>query len=255
MRRFPMQKFVFLLLLILAACQPAAPESGDLPTLAALPTDAPTDVPTLPPTQTNTPAPTSTPAPSDTPTRRPTFTPIPPDTRVPTQPPPTATPNVAMTQTRAVENAPRFSTLTPAPGGNGGGPQVLADVVITERQFHDEVNRRIEGLDSIQSARVDFVPEGIQVQLTALGGAAFTTGEVLVAFDVANGFVQISIGDIRMNAVEPPEEYLAVVGGEFFTMMVDTLDSLLDARLGDEHNLESLVITDSAMEISLLVPQ
>ena len=166
MCRFPMQKFALLLLLILAACQPAAQEGDDLPTLAALPTDAPTAAPTLPPTQTDTPAPTTTPAPSATPTRRPTFTPIPPDTRVPTQPLPTATPDIAVTQTRAVENAPRFSTLTPAPGGDGRAPQVMADVVITERELHEEVSRRDEGIDSIQTARVDFGPEGIEVQLT-----------------------------------------------------------------------------------------
>jgi hypothetical protein len=66
---------------------------------------------------------------------------------------------------------------------------------------------------------------------------------------------QITIGDITVNAPEPPEAYLETVNGDFFTLMVNVLATILKQRLGAEHNLENIVLTDAAMEITLLVPQ
>lgn len=234
--------------LALAACQPTAEDAEEsLPTLAVLPSITPTDAP---------PAETDTPAPSDTPAVSATFTPTPTSTTTPTQAAPTVTPNTAASQTAAAQRAPRLATLTPAPGGSAGRPQVMADVVITEAQFQAAVNQRIITIDSIQSAQVNFVPEGIEVQLTALGGQAFTTATVLVAFELQRDFVQIMIGDIRMSVpqLEPSEAFIEVVGGDFFIMIFETFDSLITERLGEEHNLQTLVFVDDRMEISLLVP-
>ncbi|MBZ0293204.1 MAG: hypothetical protein K8L99_11620 [Anaerolineae bacterium] len=247
---------VLLLLSLLAACQSQSPEEGDLPTLAVLENViTPSDTPVPATDEVPTDAPTLTPESSKTPVPSATSTPLPTNTDIPETQPPTLTPDSAATSTTSAQSAPRFATLTPNPGGNRTTPQVLADVIITEGQFQEIVNRRVATIDSIESAFVDFVPEGIEVQLTATGGAAFITAEVLVAFDVAEGFVQISIGDIRMNAAEPPEEFLTVVGGDFFTMMVETFSELLTQQLGAQHDLETLVIQGNTMEITLLVPE
>ncbi len=236
------------LIFALTACQPAAQDTDDLPTLVVLPSATPTEEPT------NIPTITTTPLPTDTRTPRPTTTPIPPDTAVPTQAPLTFTPDSAATSTAVIQNAPRIVTLTP--GGNAPStPQALADVIITQSQFQQALNTRLQGVDSIQTAVIRFVPEGIQVQLTALGGQAFTTGEVLIAFDLAEDFVQISIGEIRVNAVEPPPEYVEVIGGTLFPLVVETFDAILTERLGEEHNLQSLVFNGNQLEIMLLVPQ
>jgi hypothetical protein len=96
---------------------------------------------------------------------------------------------------------------------------------------------------------------GINVELTALGGQAFITGNVFVAIEVTGSFATISIGDITVNAPEPPEAYIETVTGDFFTLMVSVLDTILTQRLGEESNLENIVLTDDAMEISLLVPE
>ncbi len=238
-------------MLVLAACQPSTPP--ELPTLAVLssetPTDAPTDTPAPPtatPTITRTPSPTATLPPTSTPR----FTNTPTETIEPTV-------RAIGSATRAVQEAPRLSTLTAVPGVSAptGTPQLAADVIITEAQFQEEVNLRIRDIPAIQSAIINFVPDGIRVQLTALGGQAFMTGEVLVSVLLTGDFATITISEITVNAPEPPPEYIATATGEFFTLMIESLDSILKARLGDEQNLQTIRVTDSVMEIMLLVPQ
>ncbi|MCB9456529.1 MAG: hypothetical protein H6671_11135 [Anaerolineaceae bacterium] len=246
------------LVLLVAACQPAAQTDEALPTLAVLPsvtptatetdTPAPTDTP--PPTDTATPLPTSTTTSSPTPTSTPSPTPV--FTVNPTQ--------VAIsTGTAAVEEAPRYATFTPPPPGSTpvpGTPQQMADVIVTERQFQEEVDLKTRAIQSIELAQVSFVPGGIDVELTALGGEAYITGHVLLSIEMTGSFASITIGDITVPGLEnPPDEFIQVATSDFFIMMVDVLDTILNQRLGDQHNLENIVMTDSAMEITLLVPQ
>ncbi len=235
-------------IVIAAACQPAPQPTLELPTLAVLPSLTPSDEPSMTPTITETPRPSDTPAPTLTSTPPPTDTPQPTQTRQALDP----TAAGIATSTAAAQEAPRFSTVTPS--ANGESDQVIADVTITEAQFQEQLNQQIANISSIQAARVDFVPEGIQVELTALGGEAYITGRVMVDIQIMGSFATISIGDIQVNAPEPPEAYVQVVSTEFFTAMIATLDSILTERLGEEHNLEDLVMTNTAMELYLLVP-
>jgi hypothetical protein len=131
----------------------------------------------------------------------------------------------------------------------------MADVVITEQQFQDELNVQLDGIESIQRARVDFIPTGIAVELTATGGQAFITGNVIVSIQLTGSFATISLADIIVNAPEPPEAYVQTITTDFFPAMIGTLDAILARRLGEEHNLQNLVMTDTTMELFLLVPQ
>ena len=252
--------FIPLFLLLLAACQPASTETPVLPTLAVLPSLTPSQAPTATPTETETPGPTPTPSITPTPTITATFTQFPTFTPTATM---TMTPRVTVepaqaaiaTGTAAALEAPRFATVTP--GGDvppGATPQVVADVVITESQFQEEIDAQIDSYPAVQRARADFVPGGINVELTALGGQAYITGNVFVSIELTGSFATISIGEITVNAPEPPEAYVDTVTGDFFALMVSVLDSILTQRLGEEHNLENIVVTETAMEITLLVP-
>jgi hypothetical protein len=252
-----------LLIVLVAACQPSEPQ-GELPTLAVLPSESPTEAPTATETQTPSPSPTETTAGTDTPTptNTPTETLIPSETPRPTTTPiPTTEPTTAAiaTGTAAVLEAPRFSTLTPPPAGSGvqppSTPLVAADVIITEPQFQEEVNTRLPNIPAIESARINFVPDGISVDLTALGGEAFITGKVLVSVQLTGDFATITIGDIQVNAPEPPQAYLDLVTGDFFLMMLNSLDSILKQRLGPDQNLKSIVVTDTTIEVILIVPE
>jgi hypothetical protein len=243
-------------LLLAAACQPASNDPQTLPTLAVLPSLTPTDATTLTPTETETPGPTNTSTVTLTHTPFPTFTAT---TRPSETPRATIEPTQAAvsTSTAAVQEAPVFSTLTP--GGNvqaNTTPQIIADIIITEGQFQEEMNAQVGAYAAIQQARADFVPGGINVELTALGGEAFITGNVFVAIEMTDlRAAQITIGDITVNAPEPPEAYLETVNGDFFTLMVSVLDTILTQRVGEENDLENIVVTDSALEITLLVPE
>ncbi|MBZ0279064.1 MAG: hypothetical protein K8I60_23160, partial [Anaerolineae bacterium] len=214
-------------------------------------------------TPTDTATVTDTPAPTDTPTSTltatATLTATSTSTRTPT-PVFTIDPTqiVQSSATAAIQEAPRFSTFTPAPPGSTpvpGTPQQIADVIVTERQFQEEVNLKIRDISSIELAQVDFVPGGIDVELTALGGEAFITGHVFISIVMTGSFAAITIGDITMDGIEPPEGYIQVVTTDFFFMMVDVLDTILKQRLGDQQDLENIVITDETMEITLLVPR
>lgn len=243
------------LLLLAAACQPTSTETPVLPTLAVLPSLTPSEVLTATPTESETPGPTMTPTVTLTFTPFPTFTATP---RASETPRATVEPTQAAiaTGTAAAQEAPRFATVTP--GGNvqpGSTPQMVADVIVTESQFQEELNRQLASYSSMQRARADFVPGGINVELTALGGQAFITGNVFVSIELTNGFATISIGEITVNAPEPPEAYVETVTGDFFALMVNVLDTILTQRVGEENDLENIVVTDTTMEITLLVPQ
>jgi hypothetical protein len=245
--------------LLLAACQPAATETPELPTLASFPTLTETEAPTETSTPTETQGPTATETATPTPSITSTPSSTPTYTRTPTITPTTSatvdvTDALIATGTAAAQEAPVISTVTP--GGNiAATPQAVADVVITERQFQEEVNAEIVDIPSIQRAQIDFVPGGINVELTALGGQAFITGEVFVSIELTGDFATITIGDITVNAPEPPESYIETINGDFFAMMVNVLSTILEQRLGEEHNLENIVMTDTTMEITLLVPE
>jgi hypothetical protein len=250
-----------LLILLAAACQPAVPQ-GDLPTLAVLPTDIPTEISTATPTLTHTPSPTDTPQPTDTPsdTATPTETLFPSNTPIATeQNTPTTEPTFASaaSATAAILEAPRFSTLTPPPAGTPlpSTPQVAADVTITEAQFQEEVNAQIANIPAIESAKINFVTDGISVELTALGGEAYVTGRVLVEVLLTGDFATIHITDIEVNAPEPPPAYLDLATGDFFLVIYNSLDSILKQRLGPDQKLKSIAVNETVIEVTLLVPE
>lgn len=251
---------IAVLILLVAACQPDATPQ-ELPTLAVLPSLTPTTDagPSETPTSTDTPAPpTATNTPSVTPTQtltqQPSFTPRPTNTPLATIEPTEA---ALASATAAILEAPVYSTFTPVAGGANpvGTPARLADVTITQGQFQEEVSAQVPNYPSINRALVDFVPGGINVELTASGGEALITGRVFVSIVLTGDFATISLGEVTVNAPEPPEAYLETVNGDFLLMMVEVLDTILKARVGPNQDLATIVVTDTAMEVTLRVPQ
>ena len=258
---------LLMIVMFAAACAGGgeATEESALPTLAELPSETPTDAPTATHTEppaTDTPEPSDTPTPSDTPeppTTTPTYTPTEPPTATPSRTP-DATRAFVGTSTAAVEEAPRYATFTPAPPNatarptSTGTPQVVAEVVITEPQFQEEVDLAIEGMGNVQSAQVDFSAEGITFELTVVGeSGAFTTGDVLITVSTTGGIARFQ-GRLLVpeGAPEPPESFIEFATGDFFLQMVEVLDRILNQRLGEGHDLETLQITDDAIQLSLL---
>ncbi len=252
---------LILLIIVSAACQTPPNETPMLPTLVEFPTvtatETATEPPTALPTRTSTATPTATYTPSQT--LRPSLTP----TDTPTA---TRTPDLERAQaasaTAAILEAPRFSTFTPAPAGararptSTGTPQVMADVVINEAQFQEEVTLKIADMPNVDRAVVDLTPEGIVVTLTIVGDdGALTTGDLIIFVNSQDGLAVIQ-GALALDEddPEPSETFLTFATGDFFLEMVDVIDIILDQRLGEMHNLETVTLTDDAMLISLLVP-
>lgn len=271
-----------LILVFVAACQPAAQDEDALPTLAELPSETPTDEPTDTPEPTETPTDTDTPEPTDTPTE--TNTPAATSTATlrPTNTPTntaTVDPTVAAigTATSVVEEAPSFATLTPAPDGENltvrptstGTPEIVADVIITERQFQEEVDRLLFDNTSIELADINFVPGGVEVELRALGGEAFTVGTVLYEFrlegdeSAINNFLIIQPVDVDEFEMETlsdeedvPQGFVDVAYGDMILAILEAFDFILNQRLGEgQHDLEFITVTDDVIAVTLFVPE
>lgn len=239
----------------IAACQPAAIDEGELPTLAVLPTLIPTGEITLPLTEEAAPTEPTAP-PTDIPARATPLTvasPTPED--LSTQAP--AQPTQHRTQpTLSPEEEPRIMTLPPGGATRPNAtPQVLADFVISEEQFQTELGRQLQNVNSVEGVTVDFVPEGMNLEVTAMGGQALVTGNVSVSVQLTGNFATITLGQITTNAPEPPEAFILTIGSDLFPALVATMDTIITSRVGPEQNLYSINMTDSVMELMLLVPE
>jgi hypothetical protein len=258
---------IVVILLLLAACQPAADET--LPTLAVLATSTlvtestaellPTQSAAEATTEPTTPAPTETftPSPSPTSTRRPTITP----TFTLTPFIPTVTPTLApaqfieATETQAFIEAPVYRTFTPAPGGSSQQsttPEQFADIVITEPQFQEDLDLLLSGNANFTQAVVDFVPGSVRVEVTTADGI---TGLVSIPITLVSNFVSITVDSVTVNGADAPPAYVDLIYNEFFQLFFQTLDGIVVQRVGPQQNLEFLQITDTQILASILVPQ
>lgn len=204
--------------------------------------------PTETPAETNTPAPTIPPARTQTPDQTRVF-------------------ELALTAT--AQQTPRIATLTPvviAPdaGGNTTTTQpplvqmAAADVIITESQFQAGLDQRLPDIPEIGAVVVDFVPggnQGIRIEMFASGGQAMINGNVFIAFQSSGGRLLISIIEVTVGAVQAPQAYAEIAQNQLFDLIVSTFDGILNERLGEQHDLETITINETTMDIMLLVPQ
>jgi hypothetical protein len=272
---------IIVIALVAAGCQPAndvvVPTLLVLPsvtpTLTATATASPTETEVATETPTNTPLPTETNTPTQTPTDTltPSITPTPSRTPVPS-----ATPNVTSaamgTATAQVLEAPRFATFTALPPGvivavrptSTGTPQVVADVIITQSQFQEEVDRILAGNPDVSQAQISIAPEGVIVNLTATGADAFATGRFLIRFDLSTGgFNNVVIARpvapdefVMQDGNLPSEGFIGVAHGDVTEAVFEAFDYILNQRLGQgQHDLEFIILEDGRMLISLLVPE
>lgn len=257
------------LITLLTACQPNPEPTDTLPTLAvlpdasitpsAIPTEAVTEEATTEVTAEVTTGAEESSTPAAVPTE--TFTPTATLTRTPR--PVTAThtvePTLAAvgTSTQAILEAPRYSTFTPMPAGTSTQTvaNVVADVIINEAQFQEEINRNILAYTSMQSAVVDFVPGAINVQMTTVdGSSAAITGTVIITVTLNGELATITISDIQTEQGVPPQSYIDVAVTDTFKLMIDTLDQIVTQRVGEQQKLKSIALTDTDILVALVVP-
>lgn len=134
---------------------------------------------------------------------------------------------------------------------------IPADLIITQQEFQREFNQRLQDT-SIESAVVNFVPEepqGMRVRMTAPGGQALVTGDVFISFQLSDSFLLITLADVAVSSGDPPAMYATIARDELYPLITETFGSILDARLGADHNLETLTFTQTTMEMTLLVPE
>lgn len=136
---------VTLLFIVTAACQPQQPQVIELPTLAVLPSETPSNTP-LPATETPTPTPTNTP--TDTPTFTSTVTAT--STLTPTvtlTPTSTITPTSTLTPTNTATN-------TPEPTATPNVPQIL-EFSASSTSVAPNTNITLRWSTVADSARID----------------------------------------------------------------------------------------------------
>ncbi len=166
------------------------------------------------------------------------------------------------TATRIIQLTPRIATLTPIPIQENVDiiqiPGVAADIVITEAEFQTQLNLMISNYDRLIAATIDFqVGEvsGIRARTTASGGEAMATGDVFIAFRTSGGLLAVGIVDVNVGSGDPSPGFVDTLESQLQPLIVDVLDALIEMRLGEEHDLEEIVFTESTMQIKLLIPE
>lgn len=265
-----------LVALLIASCAPAddtlptlAPsvEPSPLPpTLTLTPSEVP---PTQPPTATRTPRPTVSATSLPTLTLSPTATVTPTETMTL---PPTVNVTVfaAASATAFVIERPVFVTLTPVPPGvvarptSTGTPEVIADVVITESQFQEELSRLLTGVTGVINTQVKFEDGHVRVLLSARGTDAITSGSFAVYFDPSskgfNNFITVQADSpdafIMDDGNPASENYVNIAFQEVMPAVFEAFNTILNQRLGvGKHDLDTLVIANGTMQITLYVPK
>jgi hypothetical protein len=245
---------LFALIFVLAACQPSAQPTEVLPTLAVLPGGG-TATTSIEPQTTEVTAETTeglTIEPSVTsgeavvkPTDTPTMTP----TLEPTQ-------AAIGTATEAALEAPVYATFTAAPAGtlpSASNFNQVADVLINEKQFQEELNAALPSKPGIQSAVVDFVPGSIVVKMTTSGFTPII-GTVTIPVTLQNDLASITISGITTEPMPASQSYIDLATGDLFVLMVDTLDKIVKSRIGVNQKLKSIAVTDTSINVTMLVP-
>jgi hypothetical protein len=257
MRRKCFSVLVLCVVVSVSACQ-AGPDAV-LPTLAVLDTAtfAPTAAPTLLPSPTAPAMTTAAPTPTITDTAGPTAVVTATFTPSATFNIPTNNPTLLAqgTATARANNPPIYATFTPpaVPPIVTVTPQVLALMAISELEFQTALTARLGEQSQIQRVFVDFRPQQMIFTLTANTGSGIVTAEAV--FDVLQGddLAQIQLVDIRANGT-PPAAFVEVVTLDFTFLVVETLEVLIDERVGVENNPQTIRVTDQAIELELRVP-
>ena len=248
------------LILILTACQPSAQPTDALPTVAVLPsgttaTVSPTEAQTAEATSEATAEATiestveATAEMTSEATVEAGSTAEATSTTEPTQ-------AAINTATEAALEAPVYATFTAAPAGTlppASNLKQVADVVINEQQFQEELNLALLSKPSIQSATVDFVPGAIVMKMTT-SGATPVSGSVTIPVTLENELASITISEITTDPMPAPQSYLDVATGDLFVIMVNTLDKIVKGRIGPEQKLKSIEVTDTTIGVMMLVP-
>ena len=246
------------LILVLAACQPSVQPTEVLPTVAVLPsggtatinepqTAEATAATTVEVTAENTGEATAEATESTIQTE--TQTAVPTNTLEPTQ-------AAISTATEKALELPVYATFSAAPVGTlppAGNFNQVADVLINEQQFQKEIDSALPAKPSIQSAVVDFVPGAIVVRMTT-NGATSVSGTVTITVTLQNDLAAITIGDMTTDPMPPPQSYADVASVDMFQMMVGILDKIVKARIGPEQKLKSIAVTDTSINVTMLVP-
>src|SRR5690606_11299257 len=137
-----------------------------------------------------------------------------------------------------------------------GTPQMAADVVITERQFQEELDIALNEMPEVQNASVDFVDGGILINLTArVGASASTTAELFINVQVRNGIATLQwCVSVPESAPEPLEELMPFATHVVFLKVVGVFGRILKSRVGATQNLVRMLVSDNDVGVMLLVP-
>ena len=72
--------------------------------------------------------------------------------------------------------------------------------------------------------------------------------------EVLRGLAAIGVIEIRHGSGSVVRRPGFAELGDLFTMMLDTLDKIVKARIGPQQKLKTMAVTDTAIEVVMLVP-
>jgi hypothetical protein len=162
---------------------------------------------------------------------------------------------VAWTHYGVLTNAPdiyarRFSIDVESPTETPIPTEIpLITTTITENEFYTVSEEQRTAFPDIAQGIADFVPNGINMTIRLTGNEV---GIINLTVSSANGFIVLNVTSFsEVNGVAISQNYINIINRDLAPLMTATLDAILIERFGTNQNVESVVIDNSLMTLTM----
>jgi hypothetical protein len=146
--------------------------------------------------------------------------------------------------------ARRFSIDVPSPTVTPPATTIpTVTTTNTENEFYAAFEQQRTAFPDIAQGIADFVPNGINMTISVIGSEV---GVVSISVSNANGFIMLNIVSFgEVNGVTISQNYINIINRDLPSLMTATLDAILIERFGANQNVESVVIDNTVMTVTL----
>jgi Leucine-rich repeat (LRR) protein len=151
----------------------------------------------------------------------------------------------------------QVKTFTPAHGSQQSDlesycPDIMEYHVywtlISEQEFFVRMQDEMAtnpAIQEIEFALADFVPGAIRINVGTANG---DVGMVVTSLTSENGLALLTIDSITLDGAPAPADYAAIINRELMPLLVSTLNALIEEKMGVGLDLDSMRVTDEAIE-------
>ena len=125
-------------------------------------------------------------------------------------------------------------------------------VTINERELFNQMVEEVASdptIDGVEFTVVDFVPDDLNMTIRTADGVV---GNVILSITMAADYMVLSIDSILVDDAPAPESYVAMVTSDLPSIIVRSLDALLQQKIGTYYTLDTVNVADVELEVAVL---